>query len=155
MFIHLTLWLDELLINPLYVNALSMWGRHTMAPGSIYSWWGYEDMLDRIGIIWDMASSWDSFEMSWRRLSWVKTGLRRRETYRDKFQSIREPFVTSGSRWRQITTHLKRYETCYDISYSIGMSFMAFDRVWDDWRHLNWIWVGLSGVEARRWRLRE
>ena len=118
--------------------------------------------------------SWGSLEMSWSRLSWVKASLGWYETYCDiseaiemswdmvevsrdilwhlrydwdKFQSIWEPFVTRWSRLRQVKACLKRYETCYDISYSIGISFMAFDWVWDDLRHFG---LNLSRIE-RRW----
>ena len=75
----------------------------------------------------------------------------------DKVQDIWEPFVTNWSRLRQFKTRLKRYEisygtfgTIWDMLWHlilIGVSFMAFDCIWDDSRRFG---LNLSRIE-RRW----
>ena len=137
-----------------------MWGRHTMAPGSIYSWWGYEDMLGMIDTIWDMAKqlrlfwdelkaielSYDKFEVMWDIL-WHLRGDR------VKFQSIWELFVTNWSRLRQLRhvwNDMRHTMTSHIRSGWVSWHLIGFEAIWDT---LNWIWVEFSDVEAREWRL--
>ena len=153
MFIHLTLWLDELLINPFvrkctfdvrsahygtgfYLLVMGIWGhvghdwynlRHGKAVETFLRW---------------VEGDWVELRQIWGDVRHIVTSQRRSSQVSEHLRVICDELESVET----IKTRLKRYETCYDISYSIGMSFMTFDWIWGDLRHVE---LNLSRIQWR------
>ena len=100
-----------------------MWGQHAMAPGFIYSWWGYEDMLGMIETILKHGRAVETL-LRWVEGDWVEL----RQVWGDM-----RHIMTSQRRSRQISKYLKAI--CDELA-SFGTIWDAFETIWDKLRHI-------------------
>ena len=112
-----------------------LWGRHTMAPVSIYSW---EGSRDKLGVIWD---EWRHIETVERHLRWVKVDLRHIEVV-ERHSLFAWAGVNSGPNqldvlnwdvlWHLDYTGIK-FKTSGLTWRRITLNSDQFERSWDEW----------------------
>ena len=123
MFIHLTLWLDELLVNPLIRNC-TFDVRSTRYGTGFYllvmGIWGH------VGHDWDDLRHDEIVEslLRWIGFTWVEL----RQVWGDM-----RHFLTSQTRPGQVSKHLG--DICDELE-TIELSYGAFETIWDKLRHI-------------------